>query len=173
SGTARVPWISPDPLCGGGAAASPGRLPPFRPMRALRPLPVLLLAGWFVLPPQTLAESSGPDPGKAIYDRLCAECHGAQGEGVPGRHRRPLGGDLTLAELTRLIEATMPEDNPEACVGEDAANVARFVFQSFYSTRGEDPADTARVELVHLTQRQYLHAVADLIRHFQRDAREP
>lgn len=118
----------------------------------------------------TRADTPRPDPdtlpGRDLYQRLCAECHGDRGEGVPGRHEDALDGDWSLERLTRIIERTMPEEDPTRCVGEDAAAVARYVHAAFsaparQATDVRHPA--ARIELTRLTARQYLQTVADLL----------
>jgi hypothetical protein len=35
--------------------------------------------------------------------------------------------------LAKLIDKTMPEDEPEKCVGEDARKVAAYIYDAFYS----------------------------------------
>ena len=54
----------------------------------------------------------------------CAQCHGANGEGVDDEYDKPLYGDRSVDRLANLIERTMPEDEPELCVGDDAAAVS-------------------------------------------------
>lgn len=73
------------------------------------------------------------DRGKAIYENQCANCHGDQGEGVAEEYDEPLYGNRSLESLTRRIVRTMPEDDPDLCVGEDATAVSTYVFHSFYS----------------------------------------
>ena len=74
-----------------------------------------------------------PRSGEAIFKAQCASCHGAKGEGVITEYAQPLVGDKSLAELTELIDKTMPEGEPEAVDGVEAQNVAKFVYDSFYS----------------------------------------
>ncbi len=112
--------------------------------------------------------ADGPEPaldqrGAAIFQRLCASCHGDSGQGVAGEYPRPLVGDKSLEKLTRLIERTMPDDDPKQCVGEDAAVVARYVHDAFYSPIAQARNRTARVELARLTVGQHRNAIADLI----------
>jgi hypothetical protein len=114
-----------------------------------------------VLAPLLVAEV--PVSGRQIYVSLCAECHGREGEGVAGKYAAPLGGNRSYDRLLRIIETGMPEDDPELCVGEEAEAVARYVFEAYYSASRAEPVAEARVELVRLTNRQYTHAVADLL----------
>lgn len=104
--------------------------------------------------------------GAALYQTLCADCHGPQGEGVDGAYDDPLTGGLSLLELTKYINDTMPQDEAERCVGEDARRVARYIFDTFYSDADRARHKPPRIELAHLTVRQYQNAVADLIGSF-------
>ena len=65
--------------------------------------------------------------GEMVFKEKCASCHGATGEGTSKNYPQPLVGDLSIGELTRYIEQTMPEDKPGTCVGEEAARVAEFI----------------------------------------------
>ena len=101
--------------------------------------------------------------GERIYRKQCQRCHGADGKGNKEEEVAPLHGEITLAELVKNIDEAMPEDDPEACRGDDARAVAAFVFASFYrpaSSRagGRRPV----IELSRLTVRQYRQAIADL-----------
>src|SRR6185503_1703900 len=60
----------------------------------------------------------------------------------------------------------MPDDAPEKCVGPDADAVARYIYDAFYSREARLRNHPPRVELVRLTNRQYLNTVADLIKYF-------
>src|SRR5438309_8273302 len=104
--------------------------------------------------------------GREIFLQQCAKCHGRNGEGVRGKHDEPLRGDRPLDKLTRYIERAMPDDNPGKCVGEDAAAVARYIYDGFYSREARLRNHPPRVELLRLTNRQYVNAVADLLKHF-------
>jgi len=107
----------------------------------------------------------GPTPGRgaSIYQRLCASCHGAAGQGVRGKRSEPLTGEKSVEDLSRYIAKSMPEDNPGACVGEDADSVARYIFDEFYSPIAQERRKPARVELARLTVAQHRNAIADLI----------
>ncbi len=72
-------------------------------------------------------------PGAAVYQKMCADCHGKQGEGVHGKYEDPLAGNRTIPALTRLIAKTMPEGKEGTCVGPDAENVAAYIYDAFYS----------------------------------------
>lgn len=49
-------------------------------------------------------------PGKAIYQKLCLDCHGPDGKGVKDKADDPLEGSRTLESLADRIDRTMPED---------------------------------------------------------------
>jgi len=108
--------------------------------------------------------------GHLIYQRLCAECHGDKGEGVKDKHDEPLAGDWSLKKLARYVTKNMPDEKPKLCVGEEAAQVARYVHDAFYSKEARARNQTARITLARLTNRQYRESVADL---FRKDEDEP
>lgn len=109
--------------------------------------------------------------GAKIYQKQCASCHGAKGEGTTESYPHPLVGERSVGELTEYISKSMPEDDPEACVGEDAAAVSKFIFDTFYSPTAQARNKPARVELSRLTVRQYRNAIADLIGSFRGTSR--
>ena len=104
--------------------------------------------------------------GEVIYREQCAECHGDKGQGVAGKYDEPLYGEKSAAALARYIDKTMPEDKPEDCVGEDAVQVAQYVFDNYYSPAARARLFPPRRELHHLTNRQYRESVADLLESF-------
>src|SRR5262249_21105065 len=93
------------------------------------------------------------------------------GEGTPKGYPHPLVGDRSLNQLAAYIAKSMPEDKPGTCVGDDAKNVASYVYDSFYSPAARARNRPARVELSRLTVNQYANVVADLLGSFQ--DREP
>jgi len=106
--------------------------------------------------------------GQQIYQEKCASCHGERGEGTDDE--TPLAGDRPIPELARLIAKTMPKGEPEACVAEDAREVAKYIYEAFYSPIAQARLRPPRVELAHLTVRQYQNAVADLLGSFRNEA---
>ena len=70
---------------------------------------------------------------------------------------------MTLFELEEYIEGTMPEGNPGDCVGENAKQVARFVYDSFYSLEARNRNNPPRYVFSRLTSEQYRSSVADLL----------
>lgn len=105
--------------------------------------------------------------GKEIYSRQCANCHGGKGQGVAGKYESPLTGDLQIDELTDLISETMPEGNPAACQGEEAARVANYIRSSFYLESNNPTPNSVRRSLSRLTAEQLRQSIADLYGHFQ------
>ena len=101
-------------------------------------------------------------PGAAIYKKQCASCHGAEGEGSK-EYGSPLAGDKSVVELTKLIEKTMPADNPGTCKGEQAKQVASYVYDAFYSPIAQARSAKVRIELSRLTVAQYQQSIADLV----------
>ena len=67
--------------------------------------------------------------GQASYDLLCANCHGLDGLGSTTTMgvTRP----IALADLTTLIDATMPPADPASCVGNCAAETASYIVNTF------------------------------------------
>lgn len=104
--------------------------------------------------------------GRKIYRKHCASCHGKNGEGVKGKYDEALHGDWSLDKLSRYIDKNMPEDHPERVNAVESAAVARYIHESFYSREARARNHPARVELVRLTNRQYVNTVADLLRTF-------
>jgi hypothetical protein len=122
---------------------------------------------WLALVPVSIAAASdGGRSGEQIYRQQCASCHGDSGEGSE-EYPRPLAGDRSTAQLARVIEKTMPEDDPGTCVGEDAQKVSSFIYDAFYSKTARARNKPPRVELSRLTVRQYRNAVADLVGSFR------
>lgn len=130
----------------------------------LRPSRALLLAA--LIGGCVASVASADHPGMTIYRQQCAECHGDQGQGVPGEYEDPLIGDRSVKSLARLIERTMPADEEDLCVGEDAQKVAEYIHGAFYSPEARAKlglTGTARVELARRTVPQHRNAVADIL----------
>src|SRR5215207_8557006 len=139
---------------------------PFAPQfwrRPFRWLVVLLLAA--AIHHSHAATPRAPD-GRRIFQKQCASCHGAKGEGVKDKYAEPLTGDWSVAKLARYVEANMPEDKPETLSSAEADAVSRYLYDAFYSRVAQAKINPARVELAHLTNQQYAITVADLLRGF-------
>ena len=104
--------------------------------------------------------------GARVYAEKCASCHGASGEGSK-EYGKPLAGSKSIGQLARVIEATMPEDDPGTCVGAEARDVAAYLYDAFYSKTARARNEPARIELSRLTVRQYRNAVTDLVGSFR------
>lgn len=109
------------------------------------------------------AQAADDHPGKAIYQKLCASCHGDDGQGTADNYPEALAGDRPLVGLARVIANTMPEGEPELCAGKDAELVAAYIYDAFYSPVAQARIRPPRVALSRLTVTQYRNAVADLV----------
>ena len=143
-------------------------IPPIHSLPTLRLPFILLLVGSLWLPeigratePDSSAEPVALEPAAVIFRTKCAACHGADGQGVADAYKKPLRGDHSLDELAQIIEETMPEENPDECVGEEARLLAEFVRREFYSRAGDLSAP--RFALARLTVDQYRNSIADTI----------
>ncbi len=96
----------------------------------------------------------------------CVECHGAHGEGGT-KHKEPLAGTRSLAQLTDYIGKSMPEEDPGTLSKSDAEAVAAFVYNTFYSAIAQQRNAPARIELARITVKQYRNAMTDLIGSFR------
>lgn len=135
-----------------------------------RGLPLVVL--WFLLaiswiPTSRLLAFDPFAAGRALYQQQCATCHGRDGEGVADKFDEPLYGNRSLESLTGLIERTMPEEEPELCRGEDAHQVAAFIYHTFYSPAARQRNQPPRIELARLTVPQFENSIADLLATFQ------
>ncbi len=126
----------------------------------------LCLLAWIVFSEQNLPGAPSAQTGPQIFGQLCVKCHGGKGQGVKGKYDDALQGDWSLQRLTRYIDKKMPEDDPGRCRGADADAVARYIYGAFYSPQAHMHGPAPRIEVLHLTNRQYGNAVADLIKHF-------
>ncbi len=117
------------------------------------------------------AQDDAERTGAQIYQSMCAECHGVNGEGVADQYSEPLAGTRSLQDLREIIHDTMPEEDPDLCTGEQAESVARYIFETFYSEEARARYQPARIELAHLTVRQFQNTVADLVGSFVGSAR--
>jgi Protein of unknown function (DUF1592)/Protein of unknown function (DUF1588)/PA14 domain/Cytochrome C oxidase, cbb3-type, subunit III len=107
------------------------------------------------------------ETGAAIYQRLCAECHGKRGEGVADKYDEPLYGERGIESLAKLIDRTMPEDEPEKLDAAGARAAAEYIHGAFYSLDARIRNNPPKRELTRLTNRQFRESVADLIGSFR------
>ncbi len=127
---------------------------------------LLLLCTGARLAAQTPA-TPAEHPGAEIYRKMCVDCHGKHGEGVKGKHDKPLAGTRSIAGLARLIARTMPEDKEGTCVGPDADAVAAYIHEAFYSPTAQARIRPVQESFSHLTTTQFRNSVADLVGHFR------
>lgn len=109
----------------------------------------------------------GAPEGQKIYEAKCLFCHGQKGEGVKGKYSKPLSGDLTTNQLAKVIEETMPKEDPGSLSEADAFAVSSYIHELFYSSIARERNRPARIELSRLTVRQYRNSMMDLIGSFR------
>ena len=123
-------------------------------------------------PPEVTSEANAShktklfERGSQIYKQSCQSCHGESGRGSEDHYEHALTGDLSVGSLTQLISRTMPEDDADACIGEDAAAVATYVHASFYSEAARVRNRPPRIAMSRLTGQQLRQSIADLYGHF-------
>ena len=103
--------------------------------------------------------------GAPLFAAQCAPCHGGKGQGSPA-YSRALTGNMTVAQLAKYIAAEMPP-GPRHCSSKNAAKIAPYIYDAFYSPIAQERSRPARVALSRLTVRQYRNSVADLIGSFR------
>ena len=96
-----------------------------------------------------------------------------KGEGVADEYDEPLVGERSLAALTRRIHRTMPDDDPGSLSGDEAAQVAAYIYDAFYSPAAQARLHPPQVDLARLTIPQYRTVIADLIGSFRNGFRTP
>ncbi len=112
-------------------------------------------------------------PGKTIYQKLCLDCHGPKGAGAEGVDADPLVGTRTIESLAGRITRTMPEDEEHLCVGEEAQQVAEYIFHAFYSPEAQARQNPVTTDLTRLTGPQFRNSVTDLIGSFMNPRHSP
>jgi hypothetical protein len=125
-----------------------------------------LIAAFLLFIQGPVLAADDAERGHGIYRKLCADCHGAKGEGVAGKYEEPLTGDKSIGRLKRIIHRSMPDEKPELCRHGDAEAAARYIFDAFYSPEAQARNMPARIELSRLTVRQFQNSVADLVGSF-------
>ena len=106
---------------------------------------------------------AAPRSGEAVYRQDCMSCHGPVGEGVAGKSDEPLVGEKSVASLAKYIAKEMPEDDPGTLSLADATASAEYIHKAFYSAEARARNHPPRIELAHLTVRQYRESIADLL----------
>ena len=69
--------------------------------------------------------------------RRVPSCHGAAGEGAK-EYPDPLAGNLSVAQLSKRIARTMPEDKPGSLSAAEAEAVAAYIHEAFYSVAARE-----------------------------------
>jgi hypothetical protein len=106
---------------------------------------------------------AAPRTGEVVYREECLRCHGPQGQGVAGKADEPLLGEKSPHSLTRYVAREMPEDNPESLSMAECEAVSLYIHQAFYSPEARARNHPPRLDLAHLTVRQYRESVTDLL----------
>ena len=110
------------------------------------------------------AGKGDPDPHSiaSVYKEKCQRCHGQHGEGVADGYAESLDFSKSIADLTKLIDETMPEEDPESCTGAEAEQLAKYIRDQLSQRSPAEKAPTIN----RLTVSQYRNAIADVIGHF-------
>ena len=95
-----------------------------------------------------------PPEGQQIFSKTCAPCHGDKGVGGEV-YEKPLRGDKSLPVLTAYIFDNMPPNKAKRLSKKDAASVASYVYNAFYSPIAQERNRPARVALSRLTVAQF------------------
>jgi hypothetical protein len=106
-------------------------------------------------------------PGKALYQKLCAECHGSKGQGVEDEYDEALTGEKSIEALARQIDRTMPEDDPDKTTAADSKLIAEYIYEAFYSPDAQARNNPPRKDLARLTTDQFRNSVMDLLGRFR------
>lgn len=115
-------------------------------------------------PGQAKTKSKAPAKAKTgaqVYQAKCAPCHGVNGQGGAA-YPKPLTGTQSVGELSKFIAQQMPP-GPVKCAAPDAAKVAQYMYDTFYSPLAQERDRPARVSLSRLTVRQFKNSVTDLL----------
>jgi len=106
---------------------------------------------------------AAPRAGEVVYRQDCMSCHGPVGEGIAGKADEPLVGEKSIDSLAKYIAREMPEDDPGTLSLADATASAEYIHKAFYSGEARARNHPPRLELAHLTVRQYRESIADLL----------
>jgi hypothetical protein len=107
------------------------------------------------------------ETGAELFEKRCASCHGAHGEGTPHEYPQALSADRPVAQLARFIARAMPADAPGTCRADEAERLAAYIHEAFSSEATPTRAQTPHLGVTRLTVGQYRNAVADLTASFR------
>jgi len=127
---------------------------------------ILFIAGLSVVSGK-LAAADFTAKGETIYKEHCISCHGVNGAGVADEYDEALVGTSSIEKLTRVIHKTMPEDEDELVVDEDAKAVAQYIYHAFYSPEAQAKIKPVRKALLRRTKHQHRNSIADLVASFR------
>lgn len=128
-----------------------------------------MFLAWALVPAAQINAQAVSSKGQQIYSQQCASCHGDNGGGNEDHYDEVLTGDLNVEDLAEVISDTMPEEDPDLCIGEDAMAVAAFIHRKFYSPEAYRKLNKARRELSHLTVRQHRESISSIIQAFNHE----
>ena len=106
---------------------------------------------------------AAPRTGEVVYREECMRCHGPVGQGVAGKADEPLVGEKSPTFLAKYISREMPEDDVGSLSLAESAASAEYIHKAFYSAEARARNSPPRIELAHLTDRQYRESMADLL----------
>jgi mono/diheme cytochrome c family protein len=104
--------------------------------------------------------------GEQLFAAQCVRCHGEHGMGTEN-YPDPLFGTLSIQQLAEQIHKTMPEDDPGTLSSEQAAAVATYIHEAFYSPIAQQRNEPVRIALARLTVNQYRRAIANVVDGYQ------
>src|SRR5262245_36409170 len=90
---------------------------------------ILRLAAMLLLSAAPLL--SAERTGQQIYAEMCAKCHGKNGEGSEEDYPERLQGELSVGELAKLIDKTMPYQHPEKIGADESLLVSTYIHDAF------------------------------------------
>src|SRR5207244_1793262 len=99
-------------ICPSGTPQSRLPLHPPMPQRTNYVLVLRVALAFALLCPAAWAPAAERS-GQTIYAEMCAKCHGKTGEGSDEEYPERLQGELSVGELAKLIDKTMPYQHPE------------------------------------------------------------
>ncbi|HYH63202.1 MAG TPA: DUF1592 domain-containing protein, partial [Urbifossiella sp.] len=129
-------------------------------------MPLRLYAVAALLVSPALGSAQAPKSGEQLYAEHCVRCHGKDGQGAK-KTIAPLAGEKSVAQLAKVIDDTMPEDDPDKLNAAESARVAEYIHGAFYSPTAQARVRPARIDLARLTVGQYRNAVADVVGAFR------